>query len=115
MKITSRNPMLSLAALAVYATSLVAGGLHQHGHEAHAADSAVFGQLAWDSVNSNDTCADDADGCTVCAAVQQAKAAPPDVAPLASLVLVGAISPIAKVQLPFTHPIAAQARGPPIS
>jgi hypothetical protein len=115
MKITSRNPMLSLAALAVYTASLVAGVLHEHGHEAHAADSAALAQLAWDSATSSDSCADDADGCTVCAAVQQAKAAPPSVAPLASPVLVSAVFPIAKVQLPFTHPVLAQARGPPTS
>jgi len=63
--------------LVLYAAALAGSGLHHHASEALARSQAGPTQQTLDSGKTETDFCDDADSCTICAAVQQAKALPP--------------------------------------
>jgi hypothetical protein len=77
---SSRRSATSISALAVYIASLIVGGLHHHGHGEHSCGETPLGVEA---CSDEATTGCDQDACSLCAALQQAKAPPPP--PLAAM------------------------------
>jgi hypothetical protein len=114
MLVFGRNSATCLAALVVYIASLVAGGLHQHGHDAQHA-SAVTDQSALDSDSCPDSCTADCGQCTLCNAVHQAKTAPPAGVRIVHVAVLFAGLPLNQSQEASSLPRLSQARAPPIA
>src|SRR5262249_7356732 len=118
--IASRRNAVPAVALLVYLSSILGGGLHHHDHgEAFANEDSgrLAGQLAERTIQSGLPKAsthEDADGCTLCTALHQAKALPIAISPANGII------PVAETSvLPVESPIAPfctiqQARAPPL-
>src|SRR4030081_2223647 len=113
MMASSRKPACSLVALLIYLAALIAGGLHQHGHEARQAASNLSSAPAFVGNDAADD--DDADthACAICAAVHQARAITPTAAVETSHTFVYEPATTRTVQALLPFRAASRARAPP--
>lgn len=109
----ARHRATTLAAMLVYLAGLVGGALHQSDHVRPRKASTSLANACCVAHSSQRSSTDD-DGCAICAAVHQAKVAPP--APPALTVSALCVDTVrAAVVHPFhTLVRTAQARAPPI-
>jgi len=118
--IPSRRHRIAAVALLVYLSSVFGAGLHHHDHgEAFATEDSglLRSRLAESTVQSSSPTAsthEDADGCTLCTALHQAKALTIAISPANGTAAVGEAD-----MLPVESPIASistiqQARAPPL-
>jgi hypothetical protein len=117
----SHRHRIAAVALLVYLSSVLGAGLHHHDHgEAFAIGDSVGLQprLAERTIQSSSPTTsthEDADGCTLCTALHQAKALTIAVSTANGIALVGEAD-ILSVESPIAPiPIFQQARAPPLS
>jgi hypothetical protein len=102
----------------VYISSLVVGGLHHHEHSEH----SIHHSDRWSSRLATATIQlsplnisnhEDADGCTLCTALHQAKALPIVISPTSEIALAGEAGNLPVEFLIASIPFIHQARAPP--
>ena len=104
-----------MATLVVYLAGIVGGGLHHHhGQVERHAGSDPLGQRADHAGAWAASYGEDEDGCAVCAAIHQAKAALAVTAALAHSTPAADVVPADPAEPPHPFRTTTRARGPPL-
>jgi hypothetical protein len=109
---SSRRSATSLAAALIYLAGLVGGALHHHAHGTVHVSDGVSSLLARSA--DSDCCGENGQTCTLCAAIYQAKTAPPAPVVVTSHTVVDQVVIDATCQSPVLLGAPNRARAPPV-